>query len=104
MIEPLVVILGMIIVLVPVVIFVYYLMSHIKKKMHFDYHLELVKEKKGKFGVCIAYLERMLFGLTIISLGIVLSEFFQNEYFINLFVISLLLYIIVKYFDIKNEK
>jgi hypothetical protein len=104
MIEPLVVIIGMVLVLIPVVIFVHYLMLHIKKKMHFDYHLELVREKKGNFGVCIAYLERMLFAMTIISLGVVLSEFFQNEYAINFFVISLLLYIIVKYFDIKNEK
>ena len=104
MIEPIIVILGMVLVFVPIVIFVYYLMSHIKRKMHFDYHLELVREKKGTFGVIIAYLERMLFALTIISLGVVLSEFFQNEYVINLFVISLLLYIIVKYFDIRNEK
>ncbi len=104
MVEGLIVIVGLCISFVPVIIFVHYLFTHIKKKTRFDYHLELVKDKKGTFGVVIAYAERILFATVIISLGILLSEFFQNQIFLNIFIVSLVLFILVKYFDEKNEK
>ena len=89
MVEGLIVIVGLCISFVPVIIFVHYLFTHIKRKTRFDYHLELVKDKKGTFGVVMAYAERVLFASTIISLGILLSEFFQNQIFLNIFIVSL---------------
>jgi hypothetical protein len=104
MVEGLIVIVGMCIAVIPVIIFVNYLFTHVKRKTRFDYHLELVKDKKGTFGVVLAYAERILFAMTIISLGVLLSEFFQNQFFLNLFVVSLVLFVLAKYFDEKNEK
>ena len=104
MVEGLIVIVGMCIAVIPVIIFVNYLFAHIKRKTRFDYHLELVRDKKGTFGVVIAYAERILFALAIISFGVMLSEFFQNQIFFNIFVVSLVLFIVAKYFDEKNEK
>lgn len=104
MVEGLIVIVGMCIAFIPAIIFVNYLFTHIKRKTRFDYHLELVKDKKGTFGVIIAYAERILFAITIISLGVLLSEFFQNQLFLNLFIVSLVLFVVAKYFDEKNEK
>lgn len=103
-IEGIITILGLCITFLPVIIFFNYLMTHVSKKTSFDYHLELVKDKKGKFGIAVAYLERILFGVTICSLGIVFSEFFANETMFQIFVISLITYFIIKYFDEKNEK
>jgi hypothetical protein len=77
---------------------------HVNKKTSFDYHLELVTDKKGKVGFFIAYLERIIFGSTLCLFGILMSEFFVNEFIFELFVISFIIYILVKYFDEKNEK
>ena len=104
MIEGIVIITGLCITFAPVLIYFSYLMNHVSKKTRFDYHIELVNDKKGKIGVGIAYLERILFGSTICLLGILMSEFFVNEYIFQLFVISFIAYVIIKYFDEKNEK
>lgn len=104
MVEGLIVIVGLCISVIPLVIFVHYLFAHIKRKTRFDYHLELVKDKKGTFGILIAYAERLFFALTITSFGLMLSEFFQNKIFLNIFIVSLVLFILAKYFDEKNEK
>ena len=104
MVEGLIVIVGLCISVVPLLIFLHYLFTHIKKKTRFDYHLELVKDKKGMFGIVIAYAERILFSTVIISFGLMLSEFFQNKLFLNIFIVSLVLYVLAKYFDEKNEK
>lgn len=104
MIEGIIVILGLFITFLPAFIYFSYLMNHVNNKTRFDYHLELVADKKGKNGVCIAYAERILFGSLICSFGILLSEFFSNEIVFEVFVFNLIIYIIVKYFDEKNEK
>lgn len=104
MIEGLITIIGLCITFIPVLFYFNYLMKHISNKTSFDYHIELVKDKKGKFGIVVAYLERILFGVTISSLGVLMSEFFANETLFQIFVISLIAYLIVKYFDQKNEK
>ena len=104
MIEGIGVLLGLCITFLPVIMYVNYILTHVSKKTGFDYHLELVNDKRGRIGVYIAYLERILFGITISSLGVMMSEFFRNELVFQVFVISLILYVIVKYFDEKNEK
>lgn len=104
MIEGIIILLGLCITFIPVIIYFNYLMAHVSKKTRFDYHLELVIDKKGRVGVFIAYLERILFGSTVSLFGILLSEFFTNDLIFELFVISLVMYIIVRYFDEKNEK
>lgn len=104
MVEGIVIIAGLCITFIPVIMYFNYLMAHVSKKTRFDYHLELIIDKKGKLGIMIAYLERILFGSIVSLFGIMLSEFFTNEYIFQAFVISLILYIIVKYFDEKNEK
>lgn len=104
MVEGIVIIAGLCITFIPVIMYFNYLMAHVSKKTRFGYHLELVTDKKGRLGIIIAYLERILFGSTISLFGIMLSEFFTNEYIFQAFVISLVFYIIVKYFDEKNEK
>jgi hypothetical protein len=103
-IEGIITILGLCITFLPIIIYFNYLMTHVSKKTSFDYHLELVKDKKGNFGVIVAYLERILFGVSVCSLGIVFSEFFTNEDMFQIFVISVIAYFIVRYFDEKNEK
>lgn len=102
--EGIVVILGLCITFIPAIIFAHYIFTKVSKKTKFDTHLEIVKDKKGTFGVVIAYAERILFGLTVCSLGVVLSEYYKNEKAIEVLIISVILYVIVKFFDEKNEK
>ena len=102
--EGFVVILGLCITFFPVILFSKYVFDKVSKETKFDSHLKLVKDKKGGFGVFIAYLERILFGTVVCSTGVVLSEYFKNEVAIEVLVISLVLFFIVKYFDEKNEK
>ena len=102
--EGIIVILGLCITFVPAIIFAHYIFTKVSKKTKFDTHLEIVKDKKGTFGVVIAYAERILFGLTVCSLGVVLSEYYKNEKAIEVLIISVILYVIVKFFDEKNEK
>ncbi len=104
MIEGIVIIVGLCITFFPAIMYFNYLLTHVSKKTRFDYHIELVDDKKGKFGIIVAYLERILFGLLVSLIGIWMSDFFTNELFFQLLVIVLILYIIVKYFDEKNEK
>ncbi len=104
MIEALITIIGICITFIPVVFFVHYLFKKVKTKTRFDYHKELVRDKKGTFGIVIAYLERILLSSLFIVGGIHMSEFFQIEELTTLFVVLVVLYSIIKYFDIKNEK
>lgn len=102
--EGIVTILGLCITFIPVLFYFNYLLTHVSKKTRFDYHLELVRDKKGRFGVIVAYAERIIFGMLVCSLGILLEMFFQSEFFFVLTIILFVLYVIVKYFDEKNEK
>lgn len=104
MVEAIVTILGLCITFLPVLLYLNYLLTHVSRKTRFDYHLELVRDKKGTFGVVLAYAERIIFGMFVCSLGILMSEFFHNEYVFVSWVILLVLYVIVKFFDEKNEK
>lgn len=104
MIEGIISIVGLCITFFPPFMYLNYLLTHVSKKTRFDYHIEIVNEKKGKWGVYFSYFERILFGTLICSLGILMSEFFQNALIFRIFVIVLILYVIVKYFDEKNEK
>ena len=104
MLEGIIVILGLCLTFLPVVLYVNYLLSRVSKTTPFDTHLEIVKDKKGDFGVAIAYLERILYGTAIVSFGILLSEYFNSESMFVVVVLSSILYVIVKYIDEKNEK
>lgn len=104
MIEGIIVILGLFITFAPVCIYFNYLLTHVSKKTDFDYHLEIVKDKKGKKGIIFAYLERVLYGATITSFGILLSEYFCNEAMFVAVVVLSVSYVIVKWVDEKNEK
>lgn len=103
-IEAIITLLGLCLTFLPVLIYFNYLLTHVNKKTRFDYHLELVQFKKGHLGTFLAYAERISFGNLICSFGVLLSEFFQNNYVFFWFVISIVIYIIIKYFDEKNEK
>lgn len=102
--ETIIVILGLCITFIPVIIFINYLLNKVNKKTRFDYHLELVKDKKGNIGIIIAYFERILFGIVVSSFGVLLSEFFQNNYIKDILIISSITYVFVKYIDEKNTK
>lgn len=104
MIEGIIIICGLCITFLPVIIYFNYLLTHVNRKTRFDYHLELVTDKKGKIGVYIAYFERILFGIVVCSLGILMTEFFNNDFVFQLFIVTFILYIIIKYIDEKNEK
>ena len=104
MFEGIIIILGLCITFAPVVMYFNYLLTHVNKKTNFDYHIDIVKDKKGNLGVVIAYLERILYGSTITSFGILLSEYFRAEGIFTLVVVFAILYIIVKWIDEKNEK
>lgn len=104
MLEGFIIILGLCITFLPVFIYFNYLLTHVSKKTEFDYHLDLVRDKKGNFGIAIAYIERLLYGTSIVSFGILLSEYFANEVIFVCVVVSSVLYVIVKWIDEKNEK
>lgn len=104
MLEGFITILGLCLTVLPVFMYFNYLLTHVSKKTSFDYHLEIVKDKKGDKGVVIAYLERILYGAAIVSFGILLSEYFANEAMFACVVITSILYVIVKWIDEKNEK
>ncbi|MBE6145015.1 MAG: hypothetical protein E7171_00165 [Firmicutes bacterium] len=104
MLEGFITILGLCLTFLPVFMYFNYLLTHVSKKTSFDYHLEIVKDKKGDKGVVIAYLERILYGAAIVSFGILLSEYFANEVMFACVVITSILYVIVKWIDEKNEK
>lgn len=102
--EGIITVLGLCLTFLPIILYFKYLLIHVSKKTSFDYHLELVRDKKGKIGVVIAYLERIIFGVVICLLGILMSEFFTNEVIFKCLVISIVCYVMLKYFDEKNEK
>lgn len=96
--------LGMCITFMPPFFYCHYLLEHVKHKTNFDYHLDNVKDKKGTLGVIIAYLTKILFGTWVTSMGVLMSEFFSNSLALEVFFISFIVYIILKYFDLNNEK
>lgn len=104
MLEGLIIILGLCLTFLPVLMYFNYLLTHVSKKTSFDYHVDIVRDKKGDFGVAIAYLERILYGAAIVSFGILLSEFFATESMFVCVVVTSILYVIVKWIDEKNEK
>lgn len=104
MLEGIITILGLCLTFLPVFIYFNYLLTHVSKKTNFDYHLDIVRDKKGNKGVVIAYLERILYGAAIVSFGILLSEYFQSEAMFACVVVISILYVIVKWIDEKNEK
>lgn len=97
-------ILGLCITFVPLIVFCKYLLGHVITKSSFDLHVEKVLEYKGKIGVVLAYVDKILLSLMVCFLGIWMSEYFTNEILGMLFVICLLGYIIVHYFDKRNEQ
>ncbi|HAB67609.1 MAG TPA: hypothetical protein DCE23_09615 [Firmicutes bacterium] len=104
MIEGIVSVVGLCITFFPPLMYLNYLLTHVNQKTRFDYHIEIVNEKKGKYAVILAYLERIMFGVLICVLGILMSEFFRNDAIFKILVFVFVFYIIVKYFDEKNEK
>ena len=104
MIDGLLSIMGLMLCFVPIILYVDYLMKHIKYKTKFDNHLIVVKDKKNKFGIIVAYITKVLFGIWVISLGVLLIGSFDNDLFILLFIITFVLYWLFKYIDEKNEK
>lgn len=102
--EGIVIVLGMVITIVPVIYYFSYLLRHINNKTRFDYHLDIVKDKKGFKGVFIAYLSQILLAVSISSLGLLMSNNFDGDILLKIFIITLILFIIVKYFDERNEK
>lgn len=104
MFEGLIVVLGLCLIFVPVLTYVRYLLTHVRQNTKFDVHLAKVKDKKGTIGIIIAYLERVLYGILFISIGVLFSECFASEVAFTSTIISVTLYIIVKWIDEKNEK
>lgn len=104
MIEIIITLLGMCLTFSPPLMYFYYLLVHVKKKTNFDYHLDEVRDKKGSLGVFIAYTTKIFFGIWVTSMGVLMSEFFESSLALELFFISFIIYIILKYFDLNNEK
>ena len=102
--EIIITLLGLCLTFSTPLMYFHYLLVHVKKKTAFDYHIDLVRDKKGSIGIFIAYTTKILFGIWVTSMGILLSEFFANQIALELFFISFILYIILKYFDLNNEK
>lgn len=103
-IEIIITLLGMCLTFSAPLMYFYYLLVHVKRKTQFDYHLDIVRDKKGRLGVFIAYTTKILFGIWVTSMGILMSEFFESPLALEVFFISFILYIILKYFDLNNEK
>ncbi len=100
--EGFLVILGLILVFVPFIQLCHYLLKHVVKKTKFDMHLERVSSK-GPLSVWLAYAERIIYGLFVSSFGFWMSELFDNSIAFSIVVLSFVLYVIVKYFDVKND-
>lgn len=102
--EGFVIVLGMVITIIPIVYYFSYLLRHINAKTRFDCHIDRVKDKKGFKGIIIAYLGQILLACSVTSLGILMSDNFDSDVLLKIFIITLILFIIVKYFDERNEK
>lgn len=102
--ETIIVLFGMCLTFTPIVIFVWYLLTSMRSKKAFAYHLEKVKDKKNNLGVIIAYIDKILLGILIVFLGLYFSSFFSNTICLELFIACLILYIIIHFFDEKNEE
>lgn len=102
--EMIVTLFGMCLTFVPVIVFVRYLLNSVTEKREFNYHLDLVNDKKGKKGIFIAYATKISLSIMVTSLGIYLASFFDNSLFLDLFIISLILFVLLYYFDVNNEK
>ena len=103
MIEVIIRLLGMCLTFLPVIIFVHYLLTSVKEKRPFQYHLDNVKDKKGNFGTFIAYLTKILFGVAVTCLGVFVSSYFTNILFGEIFLVTFVFYVLIKYIDVKNE-
>ena len=103
MIEAIIRLFGMCLTFLPVIIFVHFLLASVKSKRPFQYHIDNVKDKKGNFGVFIAYLSKILFGVSVTCLGVFVSSYFTNTIFGEIFLIGFVFYVLIKYIDIKNE-
>ena len=102
--EVLIRIAGMIIFLIPIIILMKYLSLKSKGKANFPKHLKIVKANKGLIGLIVAYCTKIFFIIAILSLGVLLIEYFDSFNSFKIFFFTILLYIFFKYFDIKNEK
>jgi len=94
-------ILGMFVILIPLITYLQYIFTHMRKKSPFDYHIEHIKDHLGNKGVFIAYGTKISFGIAIISLGILMMDYFESLMIFPIFFVFLILYIILKYFDRK---
>ena len=99
-----IIITGLCLTFIPLVMYVNYLFKHIKEPTKFDKHIELIRDKKGKKGIAIAYLNRILLGTLISSFGLLMNSLFKNETLLIIVIISLVMYIITTYIDNNNEK
>ena len=95
---------GMCLVILPVLLVFNYLMSRVSKKTRFDCHLKNVNDKKGFFGIFIAYLNKIVLFSCFIMIGLSFIEKFENTLFLKTALISLVGYLIINYFDNQNEK
>ena len=95
-------ILGLCITFIPLIQFCNYLLNHVMKKTRFDEHLERLKVNNS-FMRFLAYCERIFYGITVSSFGFWMSEYFQNSVAFVLLILSFVVYVILKYFDYKNE-
>ena len=100
--EGFLVILGLILVFVPFIQLCHYLLKHVVKKTKFDLHIEKIRGK-GPIAIWLAYAERIIYGLLVSSFGFWMSELFDNSIAFIVVVLSLVLYVIIKYFDVKND-
>ena len=100
--EGFLVIVGLCLVFLPFIQLCHYLLKHVVTKTKFDNHLDNVKEK-GTFGKVLAYAERIVYGLFVSCFGFWMSELFNNNVAFIVVVLSLVAYVIIKYFDKKNE-
>jgi len=97
-------IIGLCLVFTPLIFFCRYLLGHVVKKSKFDIHVDKVLEYGGKMLVILAYIDKLFLSLTVSSLGLWMSEVFTNEVLGMIFVVCLVIYIVVHYFDKRNEQ
>ncbi len=94
---------GMCLTIIPSLYFACYIIKKATEEQRFDLHLKKVNDKKGIFGVCIAYLNRICLFVLVTIMGLYVTSMFKNGLLLDLIIVLLIVYIISCFIDNRND-
>jgi len=99
-----IVVLGLCLLFTPPIILVGYIITKGRKKYKFDKYITYLKKNNDKKGIILAYLYRIIIGITIMLLGFYMSEELNNDIALKYLIIFTILTIVITYFYKKNKR